>query len=126
MTIKDDVLDALDSNEGKKIIEGVLLETLRSDEGQEALQKAIEGTLLETLQSNEGQKSLKKAVDGSVLGVLKSLDGQTALRTTVQAELEEGFASHAPTLTGEAKKKVGPNQQWLFDTIEKIRVKVHA
>jgi hypothetical protein len=126
MTTKDDVLDALDSADGKKIIGGILLETLESDEGQEVLRKAIDGALLETLQSDEGQEALRKAIEGTLLETLQSSNGQKALRTTVQAELEEGFASHAPTLTGEARKKVGSNQQWLFDTVEKIRVKVRA
>jgi hypothetical protein len=105
MGIKEEVLEALDSDAGQKLIEGALVNALQSDDGQEALRNAIEGVLLETLQSNDGQK---------------------ALRNTVQAELEEGFASHAPTLTGVAKKQVGPNQQWLFDTVEKIRKKVNA
>jgi hypothetical protein len=43
---------------------------------------------------------------------------QTDMREAVQAELEEGFANHAPGLSAAERKKVSPNQQWLFDTVD--------
>jgi uncharacterized membrane-anchored protein YjiN (DUF445 family) len=90
-----------------------LLEVLESSEGQEALKKAVE-------------EALEKAVDGALLETLQSDDGQEALKTAARNVLREGFAGHAPGLTEAQKKLVASSQKWLFDTVEKIRKKVNA
>ena len=63
--------------------------------------------------------AVKDALKTALADGLKSPAVKEALREAVQAELEEGFANHAPNLSSAAeRKKVSPNQQWLFDAVE--------
>jgi hypothetical protein len=61
-----------------------------------------------------------------LLDALESDRGQRALSAAVRETLRAGFAGHAPGLSEDEKKRIGPSQNWLFQTVEKIRAKVQA
>jgi N-acetylmuramoyl-L-alanine amidase len=61
-----------------------------------------------------------------LLDALESDRGQRALSAAVRETLRAGFAGHAPGLQGDEKNRIGASQNWLFQTVEKIRAKVQA